>query len=84
LNQEAQSASDRNDWKRVAAILKQMIAHARTLGDTDKRKVYEQRLDALVANGQLTRDDLNRIGNASTKSTRLRGGQREARNDPIY
>ncbi len=84
LNQEAQVASDRSDWKRVAAILKQMIDHARTLGDSDKRKVYEQRLDALVTKGQLTRDDLNRIGNASTKSTRLRGGQRDSPTKNVY
>jgi len=84
LNQQAQAAASASDWKQVATILKQMIDHANTLGDSDKRKHYQQQLDDLVKNGKLSRDQLNKIGSASTKSTRLRGGEKVNRDTSIY
>jgi hypothetical protein len=84
LNQRAQTAAAGDDWKQVATVLKQMIDHANTLGDSDKRKHYQQRLDDLVKKGRLSREELNTIGSASTKSTRLRGGERETRNPDLY
>lgn len=84
LNQQAQAAATASDWKQVASILKQMIDHANTLGDSDKRKHYQRQLDDLVKNGKLSRDQLNKIGSTSTKSTRLQSGERETRNPDIY
>jgi len=84
LNQQAQHAAADDDWTTVATILKQMIDHSNTLGDPDKRKHYQQRLDDLVKNGKLSRDQLNAIGSASTKSTRRGRGEREIRNPDLY
>jgi len=84
LNQQTQAAAAAKDWKQVATILKQMVDHANTLGDADKRKHYQQRLDELVRNGSLSQADLNKLGSTSTKSTRVGGGARVVRNPDIY
>jgi hypothetical protein len=61
-----------------------MAQKARKLGDDDKAREYQRRLDTLRKNGCLSQDDLNWIGKTSTRSARLRSGEREADNRGLY
>lgn len=84
LDQQVNQASHQQDWKRAAVLLHEMAQKARKLGDHDKGREYERRLEALRKNGCLKQEDLNWIGRTSTRSMRLRGGEREADNRDIY
>ena len=84
LDQQAQRAAKQEDWRGVAILLHQMAQNARAVPDQEKAREYERRLDTLKKNGKLTQDDLNQIGRNSTRSARLRGGEREADNRKAY
>jgi hypothetical protein len=84
LDQEVNRASQRKDWTRAGVLLHEMAQKARKLGDDDKAREYQRRLDTLRKNGCLSQDDLNWIGKTSTRSARLRSGEREADNRGLY
>ncbi len=84
LDQQVNQAAGKSDWKQAATLLHDMKRKAEKLGDADKARDYQRRLDALRTNGRLTQEDLNWIGRASSRSTRLRCGQREASNQDLY
>lgn len=84
LDQQVNQASRQKDWQRAGIVLHEMARKARKLGDDDKAREYQRRLEAIRKNGCLGQDDLNWIGRTSTRSTRLRGGEREVDNRDVY
>ncbi len=63
-------AADKNDWKQVALLLGNMKKDANKLGLNDKAIEYERRIQLLRKQGVLSQDDLNRIGRASSRSSK--------------
>ena len=57
------------DWQKAVALLQEMIQRVNTLGDNERLTFYQQALTKLQKDKQLSNDDLNRIGQSSSRST---------------
>ena len=57
------------DWQKAVVLLQEMIKRAITLGDNERTQLYQQALATLQKDKKLSNDDLNRMGQSSSRST---------------
>ena len=57
------------DWQKAVVLLQEMIKRAITLGDNERIQLYQQALATLQKDKKLSNDDLNRMGQSSSRST---------------